>query len=266
MKNFLPTLRSRSFASFHRTLYPRTFLGTQTQITRGFNTTPFLWNDDNAPIRINESVSSIEGELSTLFKESYNDPTVRDTIENFQLKKDMLAGHGMELIEEEFGNVSIKGSKEGRSFVVSWDPEPVENEQDDEDYDQEDYEDENDRESDTEDRDPDEQAELSDEEPADEPEILDVTIKVTKDKDAAELILKGGVNADGQLLLYSIGSDDKPVVYLSELSESIQHKMYDYLDELGIGDGTARFINDYNEYRRQRGQMDTLKYAIEFFE
>ena len=55
------------------------------------------------------------------------------------------------------------------------------------------------------------------------------------------------------------------MVLVSELAEEIQHKIYDYLEELGIGDGTATFINDYNDYRANKKYADTLSYVSDFF-
>lgn len=55
------------------------------------------------------------------------------------------------------------------------------------------------------------------------------------------------------------------LIVVSEVSSEIQHKVYDYLEELGIGDGTASFINDYVEYTARKGGLDTLKYVTDFF-
>ena len=55
------------------------------------------------------------------------------------------------------------------------------------------------------------------------------------------------------------------MVVVSELTEEIQHKVYDYLEELGIGDGAAGFIKDYNQYRMNQQHTETMKYVSDFF-
>jgi len=55
------------------------------------------------------------------------------------------------------------------------------------------------------------------------------------------------------------------LVIVSELMEEVQHKVYDYLDELGVGDGIANFINEYNEYRSLKKHCDTVRYVADFF-
>mmetsp|Transcript_94842 Transcript_94842/g.142087 ORF Transcript_94842/g.142087 Transcript_94842/m.142087 type:complete len:173 (+) Transcript_94842:318-836(+) len=170
----------------------------------------------------------------------------------------MLASQGLELIEDERG-VTLKGSKEGRSFSVFWDPDT---DLDEDDYGADNYENEQDRESDEEDLDPEQMEELSDAE-EDQTKITSVDVRVTKG--GKDLVLHCGVNREGQFLVYRIGSSAESTVVVSDLSEEIQHKVYDYLDELGIGDGTGGFINDYNQYHVHQGEVETLNYVQEFF-
>ena len=68
-----------------------------TQINLGFNTTPFVWCENKIPIRVNESVDAIEGELSTLFKEGQQNPDLVSYAESFQLRRDMLESKGFKV-------------------------------------------------------------------------------------------------------------------------------------------------------------------------
>ena len=53
-----------------------------------------------SPIRVNESVDSIETELSTLFNSENESPEIIKANETFQLKKEMLTNHGYSVIDQ----------------------------------------------------------------------------------------------------------------------------------------------------------------------
>lgn len=50
------------------------------------------------------------------------------------------------------------------------------------------------------------------------------------------------------------------------LSEPLQHKLYDYLSELGVGDRTAQFIRRYNASYRVQKNLENLRVFKEFFD
>lgn len=51
----------------------------------------------------------------------------------------------------------------------------------------------------------------------------------------------------------------------NQFPEIIQTKMYVYLQKLGIGDGTARFVNDYNQFFSLFRRVKIVKETYQFF-
>jgi len=221
-----------------------------------------------SPIRVNESVDSIETELSTLFNSENESPEIIKANETFQLKKEMLTNHGYSL-SESADYAILTGSKDGRNFTITWKPDYVASqtgEEDHGDYNQEDYQDENDRESDEEVDMGELEGQLSgDEYQGDnQSQFCEVEVKIDKGE-GKTLYLQCATNPEGNLLLFRMGPNEDSLVIVSELMEEVQHKVYDYLDELGVGDGIANFINEYNEYRSLKKHCDTVRYVADFF-
>lgn len=48
-------------------------------------------------------------------------------------------------------------------------------------------------------------------------------------------------------------------------SSDTQTRLYDYLKNIGIGDGTARFVNEYNELYTLYRKVQIIKQAEDFF-
>jgi len=254
------SFRSRGFSSIahYQVAQPRSML--PTQITRAFHSTPFVWSETS--IKVAESVDAIEKDLSVLFKEAHDDPEVLTFVQEFQMKKQKLLDDGLQIIESE-ESVKIQGEKDGRKYVIEFNPTRLMDEDEDEDYGQSDYEDENTREPDEE-RDPDETE--SDPESEDEPGNKNIALSVTITKQGAkDLFVECAATTSGELLIYRIGSSSENLVVVSELSDDIQHKVYDYLEELGIGDGTAAFVGEYVMCKGQQVQNETIKYVSDFF-
>jgi len=258
---------SRTFSSlvFPRSSFSRTFIGQQTQFTRKFHTTPFVWNDNKTPIRINDTVDGIETDLSTLLQSSTKSSELTSSIEAFQLKKDMLASHGLEL-EEQDKFVVLKGSKEGRTFSIKWDP--TEHLQPDSgEYDGENHQDENDAESETEDPDlsgSDLNEEDDDEYDDQQKSEITVNVHIQKSKDQ-NLYFHCCVDSDSQFLVYRMGTDLNNMVIVSEFSEDLQDRVYEYLDELGIGEGTGEFVTLYNTNAVNLKELETIEHVKQFF-
>jgi hypothetical protein len=54
-------------------------------------------------------------------------------------------------------------------------------------------------------------------------------------------------------------------VSVSDLSEDLQDRIYDYLSELGVGDETAALIQDYNQIRETATYITSVKQVNSFF-
>ena len=85
-------------------------------------------------------------------------------------------------------------------------------------------------------------------------EEQDIYLTISVHNQRKTLFFEGVVGDSNQLLLYSITpgrlSEYSGKLRLSQLSEEIQLKLYDYMETLGTGDGMANFIAEYNSLRR----------------
>ena len=217
--------------------------------------------NDQSPVKINESVEQIEAQLGGLLAQEIVNPELVRRSETYLINKDLLINHGF-ILEEGEDTIVLKGNKDGRTFSIKWSPANAA--ADAEDYNPSDFEDEEDEdeeENEGEDEDEEQEDEENDERP---PPVCELEVSVTK-SNGSVLYLQCGANQDGQMLVFRMGNATDTLVDVSDLPEDVQHRMYDYLDELGVNDGIANFINLHNEFTTEKRHVDTLRYVSNFF-
>ena len=55
------------------------------------------------------------------------------------------------------------------------------------------------------------------------------------------------------------------MVSLERVSTSLQHRVYDYLESLGVGDSIALFIRKYNQLYRVNAELQGISTVNSFF-
>jgi len=256
MKTFASCFRQRTLLS----LVP-TFQATNSRSTnrvspalnyapsRGFFSSPALAAKDSGrvTIRASESVDVIERDVASLLqtelKTLYED--VEDagkTIEDHQ-QEFISNGFTVEAADQE---VKITKESQGRTVSVVWNPSYNPPQQEEDEIPQDDEE--------------------EDAEPEYEYEDdgrIPVDITVTKGN-SETLHLECGVK-NSALNVYKIGCDSESYVAVSDLSEDLQDRIYDYLTELGVGDETATLIQDYNRIKETSNYLNSVKQVNKFF-
>eukprot|EP01096_Ripella_sp_DP13-Kostka_P015371 TRINITY_DN7177_c0_g1_i1.p1 TRINITY_DN7177_c0_g1~~TRINITY_DN7177_c0_g1_i1.p1 ORF type:complete len:326 (+),score=157.50 TRINITY_DN7177_c0_g1_i1:104-979(+) len=103
------------------------------------------------------------------------------------------------------------------------------------------------------------------EEPVDRTEN-DINVKIEVTHEGKTLYAVSVVADDSLLYIYQMGTNTEKLVEVELLSEPLQHKLYDYLSELGVGDRTAQFIRKYNASFRVQKNLENLRVFKEFFD
>ena len=217
--------------------------------SRGFFSSPAVGAKESGrvTIRAAEPVDVIERDVASLLqtelKTLYDDvDDAEKTIEDHQQE---FISNGFSIDASNQEEVKITKESQGRTVVVAWNPthNPPQQEEDEIPED-EDEENEQDFEYEDDGR-------------------IPVDIKVTKGS-AETLHLECGVK-NSALNVYKIGCDTESYVALSDLSEDLQDRIYDYLTELGVGDETAALIQDYNRIKETSTYLNSVKQVNKFF-
>ena len=94
----------------------------------------------------------------------------------------------------------------------------------------------------------------------------DIPVTIAVKRGPLQLFFKGVVGDAHQLLLLQVEPGRlgyfRGTMRLSRVSELLQYRLYDYMEALGTGDGTAAFVKEYNTCRhllRLRNELTALR-------
>jgi len=226
---------------------------------------PILWQaaDDESTLPSiktgGDAVESIEQDMTNVLSQEIEVLENDDEVRNFQNLKKLVIQNGFQITEKpEESKVILSREVKGRSVKVIWDPteyqeddEPESNENEDEEKDEQD-----------------EDKEEDEEENPDEPkDNTDIEVKIEIEHEGRKLIANCSIADDGLMYIYTLSAGDESAenVSLDCLSEQAQHRIYDYMDELGVGDGTANFIQMYNRNHKAVTNIQGLRNVLKQF-
>jgi len=240
---------------------------------RYFSSSSSVEVSKNLRVRLTNDVVRLEKDVGELLEDelaSFQDAGFQEQYE--ALKKEV-AELGFRFDETETV-ATLQRELNGRSIVVVWDPNFMEEEQEpredlnepaNEQQEQEqEQEQEEAKEADGEEAD----GEEAYGEPEDPPaEGMQLPVKVSISSGPKNLIVQGEVSSDGLLYIYklSCSEDESKVVAAGDLSEKLQHRLYDYLDQLGVGEQVSRFVRVHNEHRALKAGLQNLSTVADFF-
>lgn len=98
---------------------------------------------------------------------------------------------------------------------------------------------------------------------ADIPLSVEISHVGTKKADT-KLNFECTVADEGQLYIKKLRKNEA-VLSVWNMKEIHQHKLYDYLQLLGVGDGTANFIQQYNRANYYENHMQSLSEIQKYF-
>jgi len=90
---------------------------------------------------------------------------------------------------------------------------------------------------------------------------LDVEVERAVKGQPEKIFMECAVGKDKNIYLENLrfGDEKQRRLWFSDLSESLQERIYDYLDHLGLDENTANFIADYCDNFRARTTRDSLE-------
>eukprot|EP01095_Lingulamoeba_sp_RSL-Kostka_P018083 TRINITY_DN974_c0_g1_i1.p1 TRINITY_DN974_c0_g1~~TRINITY_DN974_c0_g1_i1.p1 ORF type:complete len:372 (-),score=115.18 TRINITY_DN974_c0_g1_i1:318-1433(-) len=258
-------------------------------------------NIHNEKINVEESIEKIEEDMNNLMSKEVEILQNNESLKDFEKIKELLIQNGFTIIEKQ-DVVVLSRTINGRRIEISWDPEdyseleeppsktfekevPVEKEellsQDQlkeinelREHNEESY---NELRDDLNFRETEENLDNSTFFQDEDNEIegpgqsdIPVDVKIING-DSSILWAKCSAADEGLMYIYNVGvqnvvdESETKFVDVELLSESLQHRLYDYIEELGGGDATAQFIQHYNRNQHTIKNIDALSNIINDF-
>lgn len=228
-------------------------------------------------MRINDSLPRIEEDIGTLLREEMD--LAQEGQMKFEALNQTLTNSGFTISEED-GRIVLHREVEGREVFVSWDPTAApaaDVDLNETDATEEDFQ----AISDALKKEQEgalEEGALSDGEHSMEEEeeedafsdsekvMSDIDVEVRVVQDGKELVAQCAVAEDGLLYIYRLSDSARDIeVDLESMSRNLQHRMYDYLDSLGVGDSAAAFVQRYNAQYQVVKKLPAIEFLESYF-
>jgi len=230
----------------------------------------------NLRVRLTNDVIRLEKDVGELLEDEVTSLQDSGFQEQYEALKKEVAELGFRFDETDTV-ATLQRELNGRSIVVAWDPNYIEEEDPRENLDEPANEEHEQEQGQEEEEDKDEAKEADGEaeeegegegHEGEEPsEGMQLPVKVSISSGPKNLIVQGEVSSDGLLYIYklSCSEDESKVVAAGDLSEKLQHRLYDYLDQLGVGEQVSRFVRVHNEHRALKAGLQNLSTVADFF-
>lgn len=223
----------------------------------------------------NTSIEEIEKDIAKMLEAEAKELKESEGYSTFQMQKKLLENNGYSINVEYNQYVTMSRTDNGRTVALEWSTVADEGEEEeDEDANDLDEFDEDDEDGEVEEEEAAEQEEeeASDDESGsdvdsdDEEGMTDVPLRVTitkgEDADGA-IVFNCTAGSDGQLYVESMGpAESQAAVETDELPTELTHRVYDYLEQLGIGNGTATFVQHFNYFADADREVEAMDFII----